>query len=107
MNTIHNKLKYLGKYLLSVCDKSNEEYYYNIKGSLIELPEFLIPQVLNSLRPEDETENQTVIENEIEVVKKSQLNEWAYIYGLDLSNQEVKNTLNVYLNELLELRKII
>ena len=37
----------------------------------------------------------------MEVVKKSQLNEWAFIYGLDLSNEEVKNNLNNYLNELL------
>ena len=105
MEIIKNKLIELGNYLISVCDKSNEEYYYNIKGSLIDLPEFLIPQVLNSLREENETENQIVIENEIEVIKRSQLNEWAVVYGIDYSNVEVNNKLLEYLNELLEFKK--
>jgi hypothetical protein len=99
------KLREFGNYLLSLCDKSNEVYYYNIKGSLIDLPEFLLKQVLNSLREENENENQTVIENEIEVVKKSQLNEWAFVYGIDLSKIEIKNKLLEYLNELLEFKK--
>jgi hypothetical protein len=98
MENIKNKLVELGNYLISVCDKSKEEYYYNIKGSLIDLPEFLIPQVLNSLRVENEDENQTVIENEVEVIKKSQLYEWAFVYGVDLSKEEVKNKLLEYLN---------
>ena len=97
MENIKNKLIELGNYLISVCDKSNKEYYYNISGSLINLPEFLIPQVLNTLREDNE--------NEIEVVSKSQLNEWALVYGIDLSNIEVKNKLNEYLNELLEFKK--
>lgn len=97
MENIHNKLVELGNYLISVCDKSNEEYYYNIKGSLIDLPEFLIPQVLNSIREENENEN---IDG-----KKSQLNEWAFVYGLDLSNEEVKNKTLEYLNELLSYKK--
>ena len=99
MENINNKLKELGNYLISVCDKSNEEYYYNIKGSLIDLPEFLIPQVLNVLRPEDENEN---VDG-----KKSQLGEWSYVYSVDLSNLEVKNKLNEYLNELLEYKKTL
>ena len=97
MENIKNKLIELGNYLISVCDKSNEEYYYNIKGSLIDLPEFLIPQVLNSLREENESEN---VEG-----NKSLLNEWAFVYGVDLSNEEVKNKLLEYLNELLEFKK--
>jgi hypothetical protein len=101
MENIKNKLIELGNYLIIHCDKSKEEYYYNIKGSLIDLPDFLIPQVLNSLRVENETENQTIIENEVEVVKRSQLNEWGSVYGVDLSNEEVKNKLLEYLNELL------
>ncbi len=101
MENIKNKLIELGNYLIENCDKSNKEYYYNINGTLINLPEFLIPQVLNLLREENDNENKTVIENEIELVKKSQLNEWAFIYGIDLSNLEVKNKLNEYLNELL------
>ena len=105
MENIHNKLKNLGKYLTSVCNNTNQEYYYNIKGSLIDLPEFLIPQVLNSLRPENENENQIIIENEVEVVNRSQLNEWAFVYGVDLSIEEVKNTLLIYLNELLEFKR--
>ena len=105
MENIKNKLIELGNYLIKNYDKSNEKYYYNIKGTLIDLPEFLIPQVLNLLREENDNENQTVIENEIEVVKKSQLFEWSYIYGIDLSNLEVKNKLNEYLNELLEFKK--
>jgi len=94
MENIKNKLIELGNYLISICDKSNEEYYYNIKGSLIDLPDFLIPQVLNSLREENENEN---IDD-----KKSQLNEWAFVYGVDLSDLEIKNKLLEYLNELLE-----
>ena len=101
MENIKNKLVELGNYLIENCDKSNEEYYYNIKGSLVDLPEFLIPQVLNSLREENDNEN---IENEVEVIKKSKLNEWAFIYGVDLSNEEVKNKLLEYLNQLLELK---
>jgi len=64
---------------------------------LIDLPEFLIPQVLNTLREENESEN---VED-----KKSQLFEWSYIYGIDISNEEVKNKLNKYLIELLEFKK--
>ena len=40
MENIKNKLIELGNYLISVCDKSKEQYYYNIKGKLIDLPEF-------------------------------------------------------------------
>ena len=99
MENIKNKLVELGNYLISVCDKSKDEYYYNIKGSLIDLPEFLIPQVLNSIREENENENENIDD------KKSQLNEWAFVYGLDLSNEEVKNKTLEYLNELLEFKK--
>ena len=105
MENIKNKLIELGNYLIENCDKTNEEYYYNIKGSLIDLPEFLIPQVLNVLREENDNENQIVIENEVEVIKKSQLYEWAFIYGVDLSNEEVKNKVLEYLIELLEYKK--
>ena len=98
MENIKNKLIELGNYLIENCDKSKDEYYYNIKGSLIDLPEFLIPQVLNVLREENDNENQIVIENEVEVIKKSQLYEWAFIYGVDLSKEEVKNKLLEYLN---------
>ena len=101
------KLREFGNYLLSVCDKSNEEYYYNINGTLINLPEFLLKQVINSFREENEAENQIVVENEVEVVKKSQLKEWEYIYGLDLSNEEVKNKVLEYLNELLEYKNTL
>lgn len=97
MENIKNKLVELGNYLILHCDKSNEEYYYNIKGSLIDLPDFLIPQVLNTLREENENEN---VDG-----KKSQLVEWAIVYGLDLSNEEVKNKTLEYLNELLEFKK--
>ena len=93
MENIKNKFVELGNYLISVCDKSNEEYYYNIKGSLIDLPEFLIPQVLNTLREENENED------------KSQLTEWAFVYGLDLSNEEIKNKTLDFLNQLLEYKK--
>ena len=96
MENIKNKLIELGNYLLENYDKSNEEFYYNIKG-LIDLPEFLIPQVLNLLREENEDEN---IDG-----KKSQLGEWIYVYGVDLIDEEVKNKLLEYLNELLELKK--
>ena len=104
---MENKLRELGNYLLTVYDKSNEEYYYNIKGSLIDVPEFLIPQVLRSLRLEDENENKSVVEldeNNVEKIvhKKSQLNEIAFIFGIDYSNTEVKNKVLEYLNELLE-----
>ena len=97
MENIKNKLVELGNYLILHCDKSKDEYYYNIKGSLIDLPDFLIPQVLNTLREENENEN---VED-----RKSQLNEWAFVYGLDLSNVEIKNKTLEYLNELLEFKK--
>ena len=74
MENIKNKLIELGNYLIENCDKSNEEYYYNIKG-LIDLPEFLCPQVLNSLREENDNENVNITELdennvEINIVKK-------------------------------------
>ena len=93
MENIKNKFVELGNYLILHCDKSKDEYYYNIKGSLIDLPDFLIPQVLNSMRPEDESEN---VDD-----KKSQLAEWSSVYGINLFNVEVKNKVNEYLNELL------
>ena len=104
------KIREFGNYLLTVYDKSNEEYYYNIKGSLIDVPDFLIPQVLRSLRPEDENENKSVVEldeNNVEKIvhKKSQLYEFAFIFGIDYSNTEVKNKVLEYLNELLECKK--
>ena len=42
MENIKNKLIELGNYLLENYDKSNEEFYFNIKGSLIDVPEFLV-----------------------------------------------------------------
>ena len=101
------KLIEFGNYLISVCDKSNEKYYYNIKGSLIDVPEFLLKQVLNSFREENEAENQIVIENEVEVIKKSQLKEWEYVYGVDLSNEEIKNKVLEYLNDLLQIKNTL
>ena len=103
---MENKLREFGNYLLTIYDKSNEEYYYNIKGSLIDVPDYLIPQVLKSLREEKEDENKSVVEideNNVEqnINKKSQLSEWAYVYGLNLNDQEVKEKLNEYLNDLL------
>ena len=104
MENIKNKFVELGNYLILHCDKSKDEYYYNIKGSLIDLPDYLIPQVLNSLREENENEN---VDDDTQGVssKKSQLNEWAFVYGLDLSNNEIKNKTLEYLNELLEFKK--
>ena len=103
---MENLLREFGNYLLSVYDQSNQEFYYNIKGTLIDVPEFLIPQVLRSFREEKEEENQSVIEldenkNEIIVHKKSQLSELAFVYGLDYSNIEVKDKVLEYLNQLL------
>ena len=40
---MENKLREFGNYLLSVYDKSNEEALLNINGTLINLPDFLIP----------------------------------------------------------------
>jgi hypothetical protein len=99
---MENKLREFGNYLISVYDNSKEEYYYNIKGSLIDVPDYLIPQVLKSFREEDEAENQIIIENEVEVVKKSQLKEFEFVYGIDVNNEEVKNKVLEYLNELLQ-----
>ncbi len=101
------KLREFGNYLLSVYDKSNEEALLNINGTLINLPEFLLKQVLNSFREENEDENKIVIENELEVIKKSQLSELADIYGLDLSNEEVKNKVLEYLNDLLQIKNTL
>jgi hypothetical protein len=100
------KLREFGNYLVSVYDQSNQDALLNINGTLINLPEFLIPQVIKSFREEKEEENQSVIEldenkNEIIVKKHSQLNELASVYGLDYSNIEVKNKVLEYLNQLL------
>lgn len=103
---MENKLREFGNYLLSVYDKSNQEALLNINGTLINLPDFLIPQVIKSFREEDESENKSVIElddnkNEVIVKKHSQLSELAFVYGLDYSNIEVKNKVLEYLNQLL------
>ena len=103
---MENLVREFGNYLLSVYDQSNQEALLNINGTLINLPEFLIPQVIKSFREEKEDENQSVIEldenkNEIIVKKHSQLSELASVYGLDYSNIEVKNKVLEYLNQLL------
>lgn len=91
-----NKVREFGNYLLTIYDQSNEEFYYNIKGSLIDVPEFLIPQVLRSFRQEDDTENTDDT--------KSQLYEWGFVYGLDLNNDEIKTKLLEYLNDFLNIK---
>ncbi len=103
---MENLVRGFGNYLLSVYDQSNQEALININGTLINLPEFLIPQVIKSFREEKEEENQSVIEldenkNEVIVHKKSQLSELATVYGLDISNLEIKNKVLDYLNQLL------
>ena len=103
------KIREFGNYLLTVYDKSNEDALLNIKGTLIDVPDFLIPQVLRSLRQEDENENKSVVEldeNNVEKIvhKKSQLYEFAFIFGLDYSNTDVKNKVLEYLNIFLEMK---
>ncbi len=101
---MESKLREFGNYLLSVCDENNKDCYYNIKGTLIDVPDYLIPQVIKSFREEDDNENQIIVENDVEIIKRSQLKEWEYVYGIDLSNVEVKNKVLEYLNELLTFR---
>jgi len=92
--------KYLefGNYLLSINEDETKKLY--IYGSIINNPNksFLI----KLLRPEDETENKTVVElndknEEISVIKYSQVMEFINIFGLE-NNEEVKTKIKEYLD---------
>ncbi len=104
MENLVNKVNEFSNYLLTVYDKSNNDALININGVLVNSPDFNKKQFISSLRVENENENQTIIENEIEIIKRSQLKEFEFIFGLDLSNEEVKNKVLEYLNNLLELK---
>ena len=102
MENIVNKLKELGNYMYTVNEDKEKEYL--IKAILFNDDLNYLVFLIKMFRPEDENENQIVVENEIEVIKRSQVNEFINTFGL-LNNQEVKIKLNEYLNQLLEFKK--
>lgn len=95
---MENKVLEFGNYLLSVNNDESKKVFIN--GSIINHPDKL--WLIKMFRPEDETENKTVIEkdkdgNDIDVKKYSQINIWINIFGLN-NNEEVKNKLKEYLD---------
>ncbi len=83
----------------------NKEKEYLIKAILFNDDINYLLYLLKLFRPEDENENQSIIEldeNNVEktVIKYSQVNELINTFGL-INNEEVKNKILEYLNDLL------
>lgn len=90
---MENKVLEFGNYLLSVNNDDTKKLF--IKGSILNHPNKNL--LVNMFRPEDETENKTVIENDIEVKKYSQIEEFINVFGLK-NDEEVKYKLKEYLD---------
>jgi hypothetical protein len=103
MENIVKKFRELGDYMYLV--NENKEKEYLIKAILFNDDINYLLYLLKLFRPEDENENQSIIEldeNNVEktVIKYSQVNELINTFGL-INNEEVKNKILEYLNDLL------
>ena len=74
MENIINKLRELGNYMYSVNEDKEKEYL--IKAILFNDDLYYLVFLIKMFRPEDESENQIVIENDVEIIKRSQVNEF-------------------------------
>ena len=88
----------------------SDEGKRNIKGILIESPDFIKVNFVRFLRPDNETENKSIVEkdisgNEVIIHRYSQINELLKSFGLPNDNNDVKIKLNEYLNQFLEFQK--
>ncbi len=103
-NQIIQKTKEFGNYLLTVYDNDNHHkdiietvFFKNLNNNM---------NFINGLRPENNLENkeETIKDengNEKIVKSYSQINSFINVFGLP-DNEEVKNKLKEYLNELLK-----
>ena len=87
-----------------------EEKKHYIYGFFIDSPYFTRVNFIKSLREENDLDNKTVVElndknEEITVIKYSQVNELIDLFGLKKEDEEVKNKVLEYLNILLEYKK--
>ena len=99
---MENKVLEFGNYLLSI--NNDETKKILIEGSIINHPNKL--SLINMFRAEDENENKKVVENDIEVKYYSQVNEFIDVFGLE-NNEEVKNKVLEYLNDLLQYKNTL
>lgn len=97
---MENKVIEFGNYLLSINIDETKKMY--IEGSIINHPDKLL--LIKLFREEDESENKIVIENDVEVNKYSQVNQFINDLGL-INNEDTKNKILEYLNSLLEYKK--
>lgn len=93
-----------GNYMISVQINKNKEFF--IKGSIINHPNK--NELIKYFRPEDETENKIEEITLPNGTKKtnvcySQIKEWINVLELH-DNEEVKNKLKEYLNQLLKFK---
>ena len=99
---MENKVIEFGNYLLSINIDETKKMY--IEGSIINHPDKLL--LIKLFREEDESENKIDIENDVEVNKYSQVNQFINDLGL-INNEDTKNKVLEYLNILLEYKKTL
>ncbi len=97
------KIKEFGNYLLTI---NNDEFKKVFIDNILNIEnEKQIYLFLRVLKPENDEDNNTKVikdkdDNDITITSKSQLNIWIDCYGL-IDNEETKNKLKDYLNQLL------
>ena len=98
---VYNLVNDFGNYLLSI-QNENKESEFLIYGSVINHPNK--QTLVNLFRVENENNETREIElqdgTKKTINKCSQINEWIYVFDLK-NNEETKNKLKDYLNQLL------
>jgi len=107
MEQVLNKINDFSSFLLQ--NNVKEEQKIHINGLFINSPNFAKINFIRFIRPQDETEDKIVQEkdeNDVlkDVKKYSQINDFINLFGLK-DTKDVRNKLNEFLNELLEIKK--
>jgi len=109
MEQVLNKINDFSSFLLQ--NNVKEEQKIHINGFFINSPDFIKINFIRFIRPQDDTEDKIVQEkdeNDVlkDVQKYSQISDFINLFGLN-DTEDVRNKLNDFLNELLEIKNIL